>query len=164
MTLKDLKEILDKDNFTTFYFDKSDKLPFDRLNVLLPVNLKQEIVLEMVYTLGMDEVLKGFRLFQYFVRLPFDLDTNCKEAMKTFILKLNIGIPMMGFGYNEEDNYVFFKSIHMIPNKDDISGDMKSVLTENIYMIGFIINRFYPLIKDVGEGKIELAKALRKLV
>jgi hypothetical protein len=164
MKLIDLKEILDKDDFTTAYFEKSDKLPFDRLNVILPTKEKDKLVLELLFTPGMDEILKGFRLFQYFVRLPFEIDPDTKEAMKSFILKMNMGLPMMGFGFNEEDNYIFFKSINMIPNKDDISEDLKSVVVENVYMISFIMNRFYQLIKDLAKGKIHLAKALKKLV
>lgn len=164
MNLQSLKEILDKDDFTTFYFEKSNKLPFDRLNLILPTDVKDQLVLEMIYTPGMDKILKGYKLFQYFVRLPFDLQDERIEDLKTFILKLNMGIPMMGFGLNEEDKYIYFKSISMIPNKEELSDDLQAVIVENIYMIGFLLNRFYDVTKGLATGKKSLEKTLKKLV
>lgn len=164
MNLIDFKEILDKDDFTTAYFEKNKQLPFDRLNVVLPVDLPDKIILEMLFSPGMDAILKGFKLFQYFVRLPFDLDSEAIPDLKSFLLKLNMGIPLMGFGLNEEDGYLYFKSLIMIPNQETISEDLVSVMHENVYLVGFIFNRFYPLIRKVATGEIELNKALKQLV
>lgn len=164
MNLLKIKEILDQEGFTTSYFEKNDQLPFERLNLILPTNLKDKLILEMIYTPGMDQILDGFRLFQYFVRLPFDIQTSQIEALKTYILKLNMGIPMMGFGFNEKGNYIYFKSNILVPNKDEIDEDLLKVIVENIYMVGFLLNRFYDLTLNLATGKSSLEKTLKKLV
>lgn len=164
MNLIELKDILDKDNFTTKYFEPSKELPFDRLNIILPTDTDDNLVLETLFTQGIDQIMEGFRLYQYFVRLPFDIPQDKIEDMKTLILKMNIGLPMIGFGLNEEDSYLYFKSISLVPNKDDVSKDLIDVLIENIYLISFIFTRFYKMIKDCSSGKLSLEKALKKLV
>ncbi|MCF8361025.1 MAG: hypothetical protein K9G70_00235 [Prolixibacteraceae bacterium] len=164
MELLELKEILDDDNFTTAYFEKTEKLPFDRLNVILPDNIDEQLILEILYAPGMEEILEGFRLLQYFVRLPFAVDEGQIESLMTFILKLNMGIPMQGFGINEEDKYVYFKFITMVPERENISNDLKEVLVENVYMSGFLLNRFYETLKKLANGGMSLKKALKELV
>jgi hypothetical protein len=164
MNIQKIKALLDNDNFTTSYFEATKELPFERLNLIMPTEIKDQLILEMLYSPDIDEVIMGYRLFQYFVRLPFDVEESQLEQIKSLILKINMGIPLMGFGVNEDDRYVYFKSILLIPNHEEISDDLKSVLSENVYMISFIFNRFYPMVKDLASGKISLEKALKKLV
>lgn len=164
MDILQIKEIFDNDNFTTSYFERTKALPFERVNLIMPTELKDQLLLEMLYSPDIDEVMMGFRLFQYFVRLPFDIDEGMLENIKKLVLKINMGLPLMGFGVNEDDQYLYFKHIQLIPNKQDIAEDLKEVVVENVYMISFIMNRFYPMMKDVAHGKLSLEKALRKLV
>jgi hypothetical protein len=164
MKLSDFKEYLDKDNFTTKYFEHSKELPFDRLNLILPLKNHSNIVLEMLYTPGLGGILKDFKLLQYFVRLPLELDIEALEPVKSLILKLNMGIPLMGFGVNEDDQYAYFKTVSMVPNTNAVNDETLKVLVENVYMIGFIFDTFYDFIENVATGKKTLEETLRDLI
>jgi len=163
MKLLDFKEYLDKDNFTTKYYEHTKELPFDRLNLILPLKKQSNLVLEMLYTPGLAGILKDFKLLQYFVRLPLEFDAQTLEPIKSLIFKLNMGIPLMGFGVNEDDLYIYFKSVTMVPNTNQASEDTLRVLIENVYMIGFIFDTFYELIENIATGKITLAETLKDL-
>jgi hypothetical protein len=164
MNLLDFKKHLDKDNFTTKYFEHTKELPFDRLNLILPLKKQSNIVLEMLYTPGLGGILKDFKLLQYFVRLPIDFEAELLEPVKSLVLKLNMGIPLMGFGVNENDRYIYFKCVSMVPDTNQPSEDMLKVLIENVYMTGFIFDTFYDLIENVALGKKTLDEALKDLV
>lgn len=163
MDLLTFKEILDTENFTTSFFEKSKELPFDRLNAIMPTDLSDKLLVEMIFPPGTDDFIKDFRLFQYFVRLPIGFAEGQMDELKRYILKLNMGLPLMGFGLNEEDQYIYFKSITLVPDKDKPDHDVIRTLVENIYLIGFIFTRFYEDIKKLAAGKVRAEKLMKKL-
>ena len=71
---------------------------------------------------------------------------------------LNSKLPLVGFGYLEQDKLLFFRHVLML-SKQDI-GATEKLVTDAIYMIGYLLNNFARIVADVASGKQSLPQAI----
>lgn len=101
----------------------------------------------------------GDNLFylQYFVLLPFSLEPARTADLARLLARINLRVPLVGFGMSEDDGWVFFRAIAPCP-RQELDPE---VVVSTAYMAYYLVEQIADVIEPVaaGDGALEDAFA-----
>lgn len=151
MDLRTIKKHLEKEGFTTSLEPATEDAPLDQLFVLLQLDEPEvELILELAYVPGIEDELDDIKLLQFYAGLPFAVDEASIDRWMRLVLKSNLALPMMGFGINEEDGYLYFRFVLPLPKKP--SNADRALVVQSAWMVFFLVERFYPVFAADAEA------------
>ena len=153
MDLVQIQEALDSENLTTVLEEATEQIPVDRLLIELPrEDSSQELQLELLFIPGLDEELEGKKLLQFFVYMPVEISQSARDELKTAILDVNLNLPLMAFGLDTENQFVYFRHVAMF-GKDLAAKDLE-VVTELVWMVYYVVESSYERIELAASGRM----------
>jgi len=138
--------------------------PYDVGVVILPPldeNSTSGWSLEMSYLPGIEDKLDEVTLIQCFVPIPVTLSKVAIPELTRAIATLHSKLPLVGFGYLETHDLVFFRHVLMLPD-NDYEGN-RSVLLETIKVIWYLADSFAEAVKLVAQGQATADQALAEV-
>ena len=103
--------------------------------------------MEIMY---MPEVRKEFKysdLLQLFVYLHEDFKEDIIPKLKDELTKINMYLPLGQFGYNDADNYLYYKYNYMIPIETN-AGVLNSI-KDVVWLMAYNVNVFLPKFHEI---------------
>jgi hypothetical protein len=85
---------------------------------------------------------------QYFVGLPYRVDSGVEAELARLLCALNPDLPIAGFEYSEAQAMLFFHHKHCIT----LESFRIDVLAWNATMIDFLVRRFGPVVEAAAAG------------
>ncbi|MEG4304912.1 hypothetical protein [Microcoleus sp. D3_18a_C4] len=150
MQLQEIQQLLRSEKFTTSLKPADENIPIDQLFVALNGE-EAEYVLELVYVPNLENQLENVKLLQFFVRLPCEVELSATEEIKNLVLHLNVNTPLMGWGFQEDLELLYFRHILVVPN---LSGaNTQTVITQTVWLIFYLLETFYPVIASIATGE-----------
>ena len=141
------------------FVESSEQIPYD--TIVVPIEGRDETAgwqLELSFLPVLDEDSDDAALLQCFAGLPVEIAENSEWELIRLIAMLNSKLPLVGFGYLEQDKLLFFRHVLMLSKQD--LGATEKLVTEAIYMIGYLLNNFAPLVTALASGQQSLQEAI----
>jgi hypothetical protein len=146
MQLQEIQQFLQSEPFATSFEPASEEAPLDRLVVILEGE-RGNYLLEIAYIPNLDDQLENLELLQFFVRLPCEVKQSVKPNVKDLILRLNINSPLIGWGFYEELDLLYFRHVLVLSN---LSGThTQEIFVGTVWLIFYLLESFYPEIVKI---------------
>ncbi len=114
--------------------------------------------IEISYLPFMEEQLEDVSIMQFFAPLSVGIAANVENELNWLITRINTKLPLVGFGFLEEGQVVYFKHNALLVNNDQ-AGNYKQV-QEIINMIGFLVGNFREALQAAANGEKSGREAL----
>jgi hypothetical protein len=150
MHLQQIQNLLNFEAFTSEFKPADEKIPLDQLFVHLNGD-QSEYLLELVYVPGLENQLENVNLLQFYVHIPGEIELSATEDIKKLVLHLNVNTPLMGWGFQEELELLYFRHILVI-SKSSGEGN-QAVIVQTVWLIFYLLETFYPTIKSIATGE-----------
>lgn len=150
MQLQEIQQLLSSEKFTASFTPADDNIPLDRLFVALNGDAG-EYLLELVYVPNLENQLENVKLLQFFVHLPCEVELSATEEIKNLVLHLNVNTPLMGWGFQEDLELLYFRHVLVIP--DPSGPDTQAVIVQTVWLIFYLLETFYPNIASIATGE-----------
>ena len=133
--------------FSLFLAKETDDLPVD-LIILHITSETTNFDLEIGYVPDFYDQLENIKLLQFLAIVPGQPKTvQSQEEIESLILSLNSQIPLMGFGFDRDNNSIFFRHLSVLM-KEKQSLD-EQLIKETVWLICYLLETFYPLFQKV---------------
>jgi hypothetical protein len=150
MRLQQIEQLLNSEIFTSEFKPADERIPLDRLFVHLNGD-QSEYLLELVYVPGLENQLENVKLLQFYVHIPGEVELSATEDIKKLVLHLNVNTPLMGWGFQEELELLYFRHILVI---SDSSGEgNQAVIVQTVWLIFYLLESLYSTIKSIAMGE-----------
>lgn len=156
--LQRLKEILDKEKFTTKLEPAVENESLERLVVLVDIDNHNDLLCELIVVPDNDQEVENYQLLQSFVSFPDELDDlseNTLGEINDLILKINYFLPLGHFGIELNEGVIFYKYVSLV--EKELSETALARLVESVWVSGYMLNTYYPLFKGLIDGSKTLA-------
>jgi hypothetical protein len=163
--LESLVPLLVKDGFAAHVQRDLGETPFGRYDILF-AELEtygageRQFLLQVSVLPGLEQQLTENSILQCFV--PFrqgPVEPAARAQLDWLLVRLNSKLPLIGFGFLEEDSTLFFKHNAVLP--DAPSPSRYPQVRDAVVMIRYLLDTFYATIMDVAEGRKTGLEALR---
>ena len=142
-----IQAAFEAEEFETEILPRNEEVPVDRLLVGLGADdQERERIMELAITEPEGDEQP---LLQFFVLLPFSATEDTFHETMRIIMRLNMNIPLMGFGISDENGMIFFRHVTVIPDE----GLPQQWYSECLFLIGFSVDEFSPMIEQVASGE-----------
>ncbi|MDB4918405.1 hypothetical protein [Mucilaginibacter sp.] len=105
--------------------------------------------------------LTDVSILQCFIPLSNNFPTLLKPPMYEMIARLNTKMPLVGFGFLDELNLLYYKHNIMLPNKTAVANGL--ILSESLSMITYLVSTFTVPVVEVAAGEVSVADAIDHL-
>lgn len=95
---------------------------------------------------------------QFFVLLPFEATASRAADLARLIARINLKLPLVGFGMNEDEAWLFYRAIMPCSNAE-LDADL---VLSNAWMVAYLVERFSDIIEDVATGASSLDEAFER--
>lgn len=150
MQLQEIQQLLRVERFTTSFKPADENIPLEQLFVALNGD-RGEYVLELVYVPHLENQLENVKLLQFYVHFPCEIKLSATQDIKNLVLHLNVNTPLMGWGFQEDLELLYFRHVLVIP---ELSGpDTQAVIVQTVWLIFYLLETFYPNIASIATGE-----------
>ncbi len=94
--------------------------------------------------------LTDVSIMQCFIPLANKFATLLKPELFEMLVKINTNLPIVGFGFMDEFNLLYYKHNLMLPN--DFTDTDGLILSESLAMIAYLVSTFTEPIVQVATG------------
>lgn len=154
-TLQEIQRFLDAEGFVTVFEAAGDAESLDRL--LVAKDEEADPALELLFVPA-EEELEDVRLLQFFTALPIAADGAARGELKQLIDHLNVIIPLIGFELRDDVDRLCYRYVLVVPATSPAPG--QPVVTETVWLIYYLIDRFLPVLQAVAGGEKTAAEVL----
>lgn len=157
MNIQDIQAVLETEKFVTSFYEAEEEVPIDRIMLMIELEDRppqDAQILELLFVPEMEEELEGLHLLQFFVTFQFEtenLSPEIKADLKDLIITFNTNLPVGAFGYNMEHEYLYFKSMLMLP--DELEDSHKKSIIQTVWLIVFQINLYFYAFEKIVNGE-----------
>lgn len=159
--LSDLAVTLNTEGFFTEEIPATAEVPVDQLLVQLdPHQLNWDLHLELAFIGDLDKRTPKEKssektdYLQFFVPLPVQCPAEKAGEMARLVALTNNALPMVGFGYAENQGWIFFR--HLMVSVD--SEVNHQAVLETIIMMEYLLETFGKCFSDLATGEKTLAQ------
>tara|TARA_B110000046_G_C12967572_1_gene387442 strand:- start:376 stop:843 length:468 start_codon:yes stop_codon:yes gene_type:complete len=153
MNLKLVQEELQNAKITTTFLKADDNVPVERVMALFEMEDKspdESQLLEIMLLPDVSEELNGLEVIQYFVSSHFEsskISQNKIEELNQLIIQFNFELVIGSFGWDINENYIYFKYRQVISTNKEGKLNGKVVIITNL--IHHQINKYMRLLEDI---------------
>lgn len=108
-----------------------------------------------------DVNLTDVSILQCFIPLANKFTTLLKPELFEMLAKINAKLPLVGFGFMDEFNLLYYKYNLMLPN--DFTDTDGLILSESLSMITYLVSTFIEPILEVATGQKTMANAIAQM-
>lgn len=114
--------------------------------------------LELSFLPNLAEELDDTALLQCFAALRIEVAGGAELPLVRLITLINAKLPLVGFGFLEPQGLVFFRHVLIVSTTNQ--GVSDQLVTESVFMIGYLLNTFANTITSVASGRESVEAAV----
>ena len=160
-SLGHFRNMLSAEGFQVSVAPGGTTAPYDALVILMENAGEAEPTwqIELSFLPFIEEQLEDVSILQFFAPLSTGTAENVENELNWLITRINTKLPLVGFGFLQEGQVVYFKHNAMLAN-DDQANNYKQV-REIVTMIGFLVGNFRRALHAVANGDEKGRDALK---
>ena len=157
-----LEEALAAQGMDVSLITASPEIPYDVLMVGIEAVEDEAGAwgLELSFLPSLEEELGDTALLQCFASLRVEVADGAEAELMRVIALVNAKLPLVGFGYLAPQKLAFFRHVLMLSRANQIV--TSQLVTESVYMIGYLLNTFAGTITSVAGGQETVDAAIAK--
>lgn len=156
MNLEAIRDLLLLEPFQAVFERADADIPADRVNVTLDVeNLSPPLQLQITRVPKASETdMEGVEMLHFFVPFPILVQNAFVPEVLRMLPLLNLATPIMAFNYHEEERFIYFRHVLLIPQ----DADVRRVIAETVWLIYFTLDNLGAEIAAIVTGRKTVAQ------
>jgi hypothetical protein len=114
----------------------------------LEARLDDDYEVQAVVLPGLESELPDVRLLQLYIPLPIDVSPQKHEAVRSALTKVNFDVPLMGFNLHEEMNFLYFRTVQVVPASPDVGTG--ATLLDMVSIAHFLVTRYADTLAEIA--------------